>query len=297
MNRKRYPFVFHYMIILMLLSVFIQSGCTTSGQSTSTSNQTISHSTKTQHNDRPAITDDPAVDLQTGWFQSDEYTILLFHSEDRSSLIADESLNLNDGIAHGIDLIQDPFFNYVLQLDGKGYVEINDSDTLDLTGPFSVELWFKPASTQSADYPSLISKSTKDSGTGWPTFNIYFHKNRRKMNGTLQAAAVSIEGEILEVPSNIALGDITHRWNYAALTWDTRELCLYHNGERIGCSSATVELAQAKTPLYIGRTHIERRTFFQGLIDEVRISTVKRSEKAIRATWNTVRTLPDFPTQ
>jgi hypothetical protein len=57
--------------------------------------------------------------------------------------------------------------------DGKSYIEVNDSDSLDLSNGFTYSLWLRaqaPEDNARKEYPILFKKGDEVTGSSYPVF-------------------------------------------------------------------------------------------------------------------------------
>ena len=152
-----------------------------------------------------------------------------------------------------------------LSFDGTSqFVEVLDDDVLDLAADFTLEAWIKPSSLTS--FQHLISKFGTD-----PSY--VMELNTDMLRGAIHANVVF----------ESAAGRITmDMWHHVAVVRNGDALELYIDGALEGGGSpAHVAPATASSLCFARRC--EFSTYYQGLMDEVRIWSVARSESEIGA--------------
>ena len=160
--------------------------------------------------------------------------------------------------------LPEPAYESALHLDGQDDVLVVPSAAFDVPdGPLTVEAWIRPegfsgrtgllAKTESSEYGIFVSD-------GKPEFAVH-------LNGSY-AVAQSTE-PILEVG----------KWQHIAGVFDGREVRLYLDGRLIEATPASGTRRPNDLPLMIG-ADTDRRgnpmSYFDGQIDEVRVSTAAR---------------------
>ena len=154
--------------------------------------------------------------------------------------------------------------NLALQLDGATAIEVPNSDSLNPKEAITIEAWMnmeKPVGEcvakdwgGSRDYifPEIVQNGTGLRFVLWP--------------GT----------KILDVP-----GLELNKWQHVAGVWDGDEMRAYIDGEEMGSTPyGGPELAATDASLYLG-VGDSQNWFCQGLIDEIRIWEVARTEAEI----------------
>jgi len=157
-----------------------------------------------------------------------------------------------------------PEVERVLTLDGEGDCLEVPSDLIhDPDGPLTLECWFRArsfgrrtglvAKTENSDYGFFVSR-------GVPQFSIFLG------DGYVEPRAATA---VLE----------TGRWHHIAGVYDGEEVRLYLDGELIDARPADGPRRTNAMPMYIGADVDSRAnpmSFFDGAIDEVRLSTTAR---------------------
>jgi hypothetical protein len=155
-------------------------------------------------------------------------------------------------------------FEGALRLDGKGACLRIESGALQLPdGPMTVEGWVRPSNLKGRR--ALVNKTENSEfgiflSDGKPTFSVFA--------GSKYVHANAPEGALK-----------TDRWQHVAGTFDGHEVRLYIDGALVGKAPGSGERRRNSLPLYIGADPDsvgKPDSFFEGLIDEVRISKVAR---------------------
>ena len=173
---------------------------------------------------------------------------------------------------------------YSLSFDGSSsYVEINPSDTFNLTTKITVEAWIKAYKwADTYEEGSIVCKHgwtqaekgyvIRAGGDGQLSFNIaYLDKH-----GTYKGWK-----EVLSQPGAIQI----NTWYHVAGVFDGDKLQLYINGMLVKEVNAKGSIVPSPYKLKIGRIADDgasNKRHWNGLIDEVRIWNVRRNDNEIR---------------
>lgn len=164
-----------------------------------------------------------------------------------------------------------------LSLNGSdAYVSVNDNDSLDGFSSITIEAWVNTAST---GLRTIVSKYQHNNGDNWDD-SFYFGLTGGKVVWQLNAGD-SYSGLI----GNINVADGT--WHHIVGTWDGTNQRIYVDGNQDTSRtySGNGQLNSTDEPITIGRTidFGSPGRFFNGLIDEVRIWNISRSQQDIQS--------------
>ena len=158
-------------------------------------------------------------------------------------------------------------------------VDVLDSTTLDLNSTVTVSVWFNPrVAPPATTYQRLAVKSTPTNASPWTMYGLLFdnvgHLRAEVASGGLQN---SIEGT-----TPVQAGT----WQYGTMTYDGTDLKLYWNGaedQTPTTFSGSIDLNDE--PLTMGKAGFDSQ-YFDGKLDEVRVSSVQRSTDWIATEFN-----------
>ena len=202
--------------------------------------------------------------------------------------------------------------NGVLLLDGDAdYVEVPDSQSLDLQAMVTVEMWAKVDSLVSADVDILLNKEDAyECGIAVRTehvaqnFVFSFSIGGLWAPKTMGTSLVlnreyggKLLGELLE-GSGVGVGSGWYdgkerlefgQWYHVAITYDGESANAYVNGQLTASYPTDGSIDSRDSVLRIGgRTKF--RSFFQGQLDEIRIWNIVRTSQEIQSTMYTTLT-------
>ncbi len=170
-----------------------------------------------------------------------------------------------------------------LTLPGGSWVEIDDSETLDnITEQVTVSAWIKPTDFPNSYAPIIFKGDERVPGIKNRSYILHL-----KNNGSIQmATSPGGGGEASFYSSNGAIK--LNTWYHVACVIDAKKnaMKLFIDGIEVGNRNFRDQKSfyKSRLPLRIGWTHeIERPTQspFVGLIDEVRIWNIARTENEI----------------
>ena len=157
-----------------------------------------------------------------------------------------------------------PAQNQVLSLDGDGdYVIVPDSPSLNPSSALTLEAWIKPHALTG----EFIAK---DEDPQRDYILEVFGQNLRFVVWTPE--------EIFDTP-----GIVLDEWQHVAGVWDGVEMRSYIDGVQAGSVMHRGELIDTDAVLYIG----QEGCFYNGLLDEVRIWEIARTQEELQTAMNT----------
>jgi len=181
--------------------------------------------------------------------------------------LLDISGNDNNGTNYG-SVFADGRINRAIELDGTNkYVEIADSDSLDITDSITLEAWVYPHSWDNSHENSILTKA----GDGeYGVWNLHYKK---------ESSGFRFELDIDDGnPDNITLFEsipstAVNTWYHVVGTYDGSEMKLYINGTLSNSISVSGAIATNDLPLRIGKQFWwdSYYSYWDGLIDEVKI--------------------------
>jgi len=159
-------------------------------------------------------------------------------------------------------------FGNCLDFNGNSdYVEIStytaNADSLNITGAITLEGWVK---TQSIASQGIIAKWQWTAGS-WRSYFLFLNADNRLR------CILSSDGINDSVTAYSDSAVQTNVWTYTAVVWDGSKLNMYLNGQLNGTPvSYTSGIFAGPAIVEIGSQNNGGSSYFDGLIDEVRIS-------------------------
>lgn len=210
-----------------------------------------------------------ALTLPAAAVKVDEHTVALWlFDEGEGKVVKDLSGNGNDGeIVGGIKWV-DGKFGFGLQGNGvDGHVVVPDSDSLDLTEGLTIEMWLYLNNYSTAGGNGVTKENSYKVG-------VYSGKKVMIRMTTSKGAWAQM---VVYGKSDVPLDS----WHHVAATYDSSsgKAKVYLDGELDGEGKLGGAIIPNNDPLWICRG---KAPFLDGIVDEVRISSIARSEEEIK---------------
>ena len=208
---------------------------------------------------------DAAVDKNT-------VAVWLFE-EGTGKTVEDASGNGHDGKFAGSPKWVKAKFGTGLEFPGDagGYVVVDSTKKLELE-TLSIEAWVK-VEESTGKWQGMVCK--QQAGCTNRNYGIWVHVDKSVLHaqiGANGACAFSIDGTT----------DITdNKWHHLAFTYDGKMGRLYVDGE-LENEGPNPDSFQSNDPITIGVPNLDNANGLKGIIDEIRISNVARTEKEIQ---------------
>jgi len=193
--------------------------------------------------------------------------------EGRGEVLQDLSGNGNDGTIHGARWVSSGD-GHALKFDGvDDYVDCGAGESLDLTGPLTLQLWAMPTAANRGE-PGIAGKFFNSYAITYYG-DAYFY--------------ISSGGNKASGPTRVGT------WSHLAATFDGGTLRLYVNGLEVEASPTRFPTVNHGGNFYIGCVfgqegspdpNLRRTAFFPGLIDDVRVHSQALSPREILLCYN-----------
>ena len=192
----------------------------------------------------------------------DEHTMLMLKFDDgKGNQVEDLSGNGNDGVITGAKWV-DGKFEKALQFNDDDFVEVLDSDSLDITEQITIEVWVNPADDD-CGYGLL-----KKNAYGFPKF-----LGGNDLQFYLQSGG--------QQPIASVIGHVKPKeWHHYAAVYDGKEMRIYVDAELVKTLDHKGGIDISADNITIGHSfgwHANGARNFAGSIDELRISDVART--------------------
>jgi len=202
--------------------------------------------------------------------------------EGSGTTAVDSSGNNNNGTLIDNPDWVDGKIGKALEFNGStNYVEINDSDSLDGFDAITIEAWVKPILGQRG---AVVSRYLYDYNI---PINERVYELTVEQGGTIGFALSSDGSSATWLESSNTLQD--NEWNHIAAVSDGNTMRIYINGEQDpNTKAAPASLHSSSYNLQIGAWEYspnQRDTYFNGVIDEVKIYNRALSAEEIKADY------------
>jgi methionine-rich copper-binding protein CopC len=194
--------------------------------------------------------------------------------EGSGNTLHDVSGNGNNGTITSATWSTAGKYGNALSFNGtSSLVTINDSNSVNLASAITIEAWVEPTSISSA-WRDVVYKSG----------GVYSLEASSPTASEAPAAIATIGGTSVTTSGTSALP--TNTWSYVTETYNGNELMLYVNGVEVSSVAETGSIATSTGPLQIGGDSALGQ-YSSGLIDDVRIFNVARSQSQIQSDMTT----------
>ena len=204
----------------------------------------------------------------------DENTVAIWLFEEGAGKTAkDASGNGHDGEFAGSLKWVKAKFGTGLEFPGDagGYIVVDSTKELELE-TLTIEAWVK-VEEPTGKWQGIVCK--QQAGCTNRNYGIWVHVDKSVLHAQIGAnggCAFSIDGTT----------DITdNKWHHLAFTYDGKMGRVYVDGE-LETEAPNAQTFQSADPITIGVPNLDNANGLKGIIDEIRISNVERTEKEIK---------------
>ena len=204
----------------------------------------------------------------------DENTVAVWlFEEGNGKTVKDASGNGHDGEFAGSPKWVKAKFGTGLEFPGDagGYVVVDSTKELELE-TLSIEAWVK-VEESTGKWQGMVCK--QQAGCTNRNYGIWVHVDKSVLHAQIGAnggCAFSIDGTT----------DITdNKWHHLAFTYDGKMGRVYVDGE-LETEAPNAQTFQSADPITIGVPNLNNANGLKGIIDEIRISNVARTEDEIQ---------------
>lgn len=155
--------------------------------------------------------------------------------------------------------------------DGSGYIVVDSTNKLELE-TLSIEAWVK-VEAATAKWQGIVVK--QQAGCTNRNYGIWIHNNANVLHAQIGAGG----GCAFNMNATTVITD--NKWHHLAFTYDGNMALLYVDGE-LETEKANNVTFQSNDPIYIGVPNKDNQNGLLGIIEEIRISNIARSEVEIK---------------
>jgi hypothetical protein len=166
-------------------------------------------------------------------------------------------------------------FDYAIEFNSYAYIEVPDSQSLDITDEFSMEAWIMIKQLRPL-YSAVLQKGY-DGAENYELLVLY--------DGRIEGAWMYDAGrnQVFCTSNALEIG----KWYHVVVTSNPGGTRVYVNGTMWFNSSSTYgKMVPNDKPLWIGNEELLRERCFDGIIDEVRIYNRALTEEEVQYNMN-----------
>jgi hypothetical protein len=202
--------------------------------------------------------------------------VMVQHLDEPSGTHYDSTVYGNDGTyINGTDQNAEGYIDGADGFDGTDdWIDCGNDDSFDLTKELTLEAWVNRTGDGYGIYLGIISRS----GNSYNRYQLRYKPG----NNSAQFFLGDGSGyEIVDSDNDLALNE----WTHLVATWDGTNMYIFVNGiEQTNVSTFTSSPVTASKVLEIGR--YTEQNYFQGIIDEIKISNIYRDSSWIITEYN-----------
>ena len=217
--------------------------------------------------------------------REDELALYLSFDEAKGDTAKDKSGNKNDGTIHKGKRVKGKI-GQAVELSGEagGWVEVEDSASLDITDEITLMCWVYP--TQFTDeWFRIIVKTWAGDTAPWMVYGFYEQGGSNGKTGFIISVNKGTEKRCGNGPSPQLPAK---EWTHLAATYDGSKMKLYYDGEVKVEADAKGKIDTNDVPVSVGRNSEGNREHYIGRIDEVAIWSVALDEGEINEAMDRV---------
>ncbi|MBN2489034.1 MAG: AbfB domain-containing protein [Methanosarcinaceae archaeon] len=187
----------------------------------------------------------------------------------------DSSKYQNDGTPKGnMDFTAGVVGNAAANFDGKSYIEVEDSDSLDLTGDLTFSVWLNKKDSGVGGWAVVLSKGDTSSTSASNSPYALVHASGKY-------PGVRFAGQIISSNAETNYNE----WYLLTVTREGSDLKFYINGEFKDTKRSTASTPKSVSKLLIGIDPPGATEYFKGAMDDLRIYNYALSQSEIRTLY------------
>jgi hypothetical protein len=202
--------------------------------------------------------------------------VMVQHLDESSGIHYDSTIYGNDGTCiNGTDQNAEGFIDGADGFDGTDdWIDCGNDDSFDLTDEMTLEAWVKRTGDGDGNYLGIISRR-----------GVSYHRYQLRYTPEDDVAQFFLgDGsgyEIIHSDNDLSLDN----WTHLVATWNGTMMYMFVNGvQQINVSSFTGNPVTTSAYLELGR--YTEQNYFQGTVDEIRISKIFRDSGWIITEYN-----------
>ena len=217
--------------------------------------------------------------------REDELALYLSFDEGKGDTAKDKSKHGNDGTIHKGKRVKGKHGQSV-ELSGEagGWIEVPDSDSLDITDEITLMCWVYPTEF-TAEWFRIIVKTWAGDTAPWMVYGFYEFGGNNGKTGFIISVDKGTEKRIGDAAtSNLP----PKEWTHVTATYDGSKMVLYYDGEVEVDGDAKGKIDTNDVPVSIGRNSEGNREHYIGRVDEVAIWSVALDQNEVQEAMDRV---------
>ena len=217
--------------------------------------------------------------------REDDLALYLSFDEAKGDTAKDKSKHKNDGTIHKGKRVKGKIGD-AIELSGEagGWIEVPDSDSLDITDEITLMCWVYPTEFTN-EWFRIIVKTWAGDTAPWMVYGFYEFGGNNGKTGFIISVDKGTEKRIGDgTTSNLP----PKEWTHLAATYDGSEMKLYYDGEVEVEGAAKGKIDTNDVPVSIGRNSEGNREHYIGRVDEVAIWSVALTQDEIQKAMDRV---------
>ena len=188
----------------------------------------------------------------------------------------DSSIYNNHGTPKGnMDFTTGVVGNAAASFDGKSYVEVSDSDSLDLTDDFTFSAWLNKQDAGVGGWAVVFSKGDTSSLSASNSPYALAHQSNGKY------PIIRISGNTISSNTDTDFNE----WYLLTVTREGSDVKFYIDGELKDTKTSGVSILKSQSKLVIGTDPPGTTEYFKGAMDELRIYNYALTQSEVKSLY------------
>jgi hypothetical protein len=214
------------------------------------------------------------------------YALVSHLSDNAANMVVADSTsnanNLNNRVSTSNKTATGEISNGLTYDGSSDYSSVANNSSVDIQGSaITLEVWAKPTNSTAASSERLIVKEVSGNADPYVRYGLF-----RASSGSSQITFFITTGGPGSYTSASGGSTSAGSWTHAVGVYNGTTMTLYVNGSSVATASKTGSIASSSTPLVFGADTEISSEYFNGVLDEARISNSARSADWIAAEYN-----------
>ena len=153
------------------------------------------------------------------------------------------------------------------------YIDVGNSSSLQITGSaLSIEVWLNTSESNPGQWKRVVTKEVANNANPYVAYSLNRVANTNQLTFGVSHGGAGTGASVTSV-SSLPMGT----WTHVVGTYDGSYLRLYINGSQDAQAATSGSIVNTNQDVVIGADTAAATEYFNGMLDEVRISTSGRS--------------------